>query len=310
MRVLVTGVAGFIGSHFAEALVKRGRNVVGLDNFNDFYPVECKQANAKYLERLGVEILTLDLRENDLERYLPKDITHIFHFAAQPGLSANSTFQDYLSNNVMATKQLLDYAKTLSTAPYFINISTSSVYGSYATQSEDKIPEPSSMYGVTKLMAEQMVLSEYRNLLLPACSFRLYSVYGPRERPDKMFSKLLNAGLQHKPFYLFEGSASHRRSFTYISDIVDGLLLFLKNQDVCNGEIINLGSDIEYTTVEGILAVEALLGQSIELISKSSRIGDQMHTRALIDKAKRILGYNPKISLEQGLKQQLDWIRS
>lgn len=310
MKILVTGVAGFIGSNFAEALIKQGLDVVGVDNFNDYYSVECKRRNADYLEKIGVEILILDLRELDLSRYLPKNITHIFHLAAQPGLSTNSSFEDYLSNNVMATKQLLDYAKTLSTVPYFINISTSSVYGTYATRSEDKIPQPTSWYGLTKLMGEQLVLSEYRNRTLPTCSFRLYSVYGPRERPDKMFSKLLSAGIDNKPFYLYEGSATHSRSFTYVSDIVDGLLLFLDKQDVCKGEIFNLGSEIECTTAEGICAVETLLGRSIELVAKPSRIGDQLRTCAVIDKAKRVLGYHPIVSLDQGLKKQLDWMQS
>lgn len=310
MKILVTGVAGFIGSNFAEALIRQGENVVGVDNFNNYYSVACKQNNAKHLEKLGVEILTLDLRESDLKKCLPKDITHIFHFAAQPGLSVSCSFEDYWTNNVMATKQLLDYAKGLSTTPYFINISTSSVYGSYATRSEDKIPEPTSWYGVTKLMGEQLVLSEYRNLALSACSFRLYSVYGPKERPDKMFSKLLLAGINNKPFYLYEGSAAHSRSFTYVSDIIDGLLLFFDNQEVCNGEIFNLGSETECTTAEGILAVETLLERSIKLVTQPSRLGDQLRTCAVIDKAKRVLGYNPKVSLEQGVKQQLDWLQS
>lgn len=309
MKVLVTGAAGFIGSNFAESLVERGISLVGVDNYSDYYSIELKQENSRQLEKLGVEVLNIDLREPNLKDLLPKDITHIFHFAAQPGLSSSCTFDDYLSNNVYATKNLLEYASSLLVRPYFINISTSSVYGCYATRSEDQIPEPTSWYGVTKLMSEQLVLAASRSSVLSACSFRLYSVYGPKERPDKMFSKLLYAGIHNTSFNLYKGSAEHSRSFTYVSDIIDGLLLFFDNQEACKGEIFNLGSEVEYSTSEGIKAVEAVIGKSIQLIPTDSRSGDQLKTCAVIDKARRILGYNPTTSLEQGIRKQLAWMQ-
>lgn len=310
MKILITGIAGFIGSNFAEALVNQGTKVLGVDNYNDYYSVALKKQNVKHLEELGVEVLNLDLRKEDISNYLPNDITHIFHFAAQPGLSSSCTFEDYLSNNVIATKNLLDYAKSFEVTPYFINICTSSVYGSFATCSEDQVPEPTSWYGVTKLMGEQMVLAASRSSALSACSFRLYSVYGPRERPDKMFSKLLSAGLNNTSFNLYNGSYTHSRSFTYVSDIVDGLLLFFKHQDVCNGEIFNLGSEVEYTTAQGLDVVEAVLGKSITIIPVASRQGDQLKTCAVIDKARSVLGYNPTTSLEEGVRKQLAWMQS
>lgn len=309
MKILVTGAVGFIGSHTAERLTHLGHNVVGVDNFSPYYSENLKKLNEDALKKAGVSVLKLDLRTDDLSALLPNDIDYIFHFAAQPGISSTSTFEDYFTNNIIATKNLVDYALSLSNFKLFVNIGTSSIYGLEATFPEDKAPKPASHYGVTKLAAEQLVLQKSREKLMAACSLRLYSVIGPRERPEKMYTKLIDLGLKGKPFPLFEGSASHLRSFTYVGDIVDGVVSVIGKETVLDGEIINLGTEVEHTTQEGIKAVEDVLGKPIAIDIKPKRPGDQWRTKANIDKAKKLLNYNPQTTLLEAVKKQVDWYK-
>jgi len=309
MKVLITGAAGFIGSHTAERCKEMGYEVLGVDNYSPYYDVSLKELNAKKLSDKGIEVLKLDLRTDDLEDRLPSDIDYIIHFSGHPGISAASSFEDYLSNNIIATQNLLNWIEGLDNKPYFINIATSSIYGLEATLSEDQAPLPASWYGVTKLAAEQLVLAYTRRNLLNGTSFRLYSVYGPRERPDKMYTRLIDCGLNDKEFPLYEGSVKHLRSFTYVQDIIDGIVSVFGKEDVCNGEIINLGIDKENTTAEGIEAVEKVLGLKIKMSIIPARPGDQSRTLANIEKAKRLLNYNPKTSLLEGVKAQVEWFK-
>lgn len=311
MKILVTGAAGFIGSHTAERLFQMGHEVVGLDNFSPYYSEELKQINAGELREKGIQLLECDLREPISFKLLPKDFDVVIHFAAHPGISNTSSFEDYLTNNVVATKNLLDFADTCKIKPYFINIATSSIYGSEATFDETKAPQPTSFYGVTKLAAEQLVLAKARLNQLQGCSLRLYSVYGPRERPDKLYTKLIACGLKNEEFPLYPGSLEHLRSFTYVQDIVDGIVSVFDHFDTCNGEIVNLGTEEENTTQAGIQVVEELLGKTIHMKHlTSSRTGDQLRTRAVIDKARKLLNYNPQTSLKTGLQHQVDWYKA
>ncbi|WP_282135072.1 NAD-dependent epimerase/dehydratase family protein [Seonamhaeicola maritimus] len=309
MKILVTGAAGFIGSHTAERLKSLGYDVIGIDNFSSHYSVDLKRLNEKSLLEKGISVLDKNLNDTNLKDTLPKDIEYIFHFAAQPGISSTSTFKDYLENNILATRSISDYAENLPNLKLFVNIGTSSVYGLEATFSEDREPKPASYYGVTKLAAEQLVLQKSREQIFRSCSLRLYSVIGPRERPEKMFTKLIDLGLKGKPFPLFEGSDKHLRSFTYVGDIVDGIVSVIGKEAVLNGEIINLGTDKEYTTQEGIEAVEASLGKSIKLNIIPKRPGDQLRTRANIDKARKLLDYNPTTSLMEAVNEQVVWFK-
>ncbi|MFK5981531.1 MAG: NAD-dependent epimerase/dehydratase family protein [Flavobacteriaceae bacterium] len=309
MKILVTGAAGFIGSHTAERCKEMGYEVLGLDNYSPYYDVSLKELNAKTLSEKGIEVLKLDLRTDDLAERLPLDIDYIIHFSGHPGISATSSFEDYLSNNIIATQNLLNWIEGLENKPYFINIATSSIYGLEATLSEDQAPLPASWYGVTKLAAEQLVLAYTRRNLLNGTSFRLYSVYGPRERPDKMYTRLIDCGLNDKEFPLYDGSLKHLRSFTYVQDIIDGIVSVFGKEDVCNGEIINLGIDKENTTAEGIEAVEEVLGIKIKMNPIPARPGDQSRTLANIDKAKRLLNYNPQTTLLEGVKAQVNWFK-
>jgi nucleoside-diphosphate-sugar epimerase len=307
MKILVTGAVGFIGSHTAERLQSLGHEVVGIDNFSPYYSETLKKLNEKALAEKGISVINKDLRDTDLIASLPKDIHYIFHFAAQPGISKTSTFEDYFSNNIIATKNLIDYALQLPNLKMFVNIGTSSIYGLEATFPESMAPKPASHYGVTKLAAEQLVLQKSREKQFKACSLRLYSVIGPRERPEKMYTKLIACAFNDEAFPLYRGSATHLRSFTYVGDIVDGVVSVINNEDVTDGEIFNLGTEVEHTTQEGIEAVEAVIGKSIKIDHVEARAGDQLRTKADIDKARKLLRYNPQTTLLEGVKKQVEW---
>lgn len=310
MNILVTGASGFIGSHTSERLKSLGHQVIGVDNFNDYYSLDLKQLNAKALSSQGVTIINKDLRDEDLAEVLPKDINYIFHFAAQPGISVTSTFEDYFTNNIIATKNLIDYALQLNNLKLFVNIGTSSIYGLEATFPESVAPKPASHYGVTKLTAEQLVLQKSREQQFDACSLRLYSVIGPRERPEKMYTKLIACAYNETAFPLYDGSAAHLRSFTYVGDIVDGIVSVISNEAKVNGEIINLGTEVEHTTQDGIDAVEAVIGKKINIDHVAARAGDQLRTKANIDKARTLLNYNPQTTLLEGVRAQVEWYKA
>ena len=309
MKILVTGAAGFIGSHTSERLAEMGHEVIGIDNFSPYYNIELKELNAKTLSEKGIKILRIDLRTDNLLESLPEDFDFIFHFSAHPGISNTSTFEDYFSNNILATKNLLDFALQFEKPPFIVNIGTSSIYGLEATFPENVAPKPASWYGVTKLAAEQLVLAKSREGKLQSTSLRLYSVYGPRERPDKLYTRLIDCGLNNKPFPLYNGSEKHLRSFTYVQDIVDGIVSIIGKESTVNGEIFNLGTEEESTTASGIATVEDLLDTKIEISAKPPRAGDQSRTKANIDKARKLLDYNPTTTLEEGLKAQIEWFR-
>ncbi|WP_397362182.1 NAD-dependent epimerase/dehydratase family protein [Olleya sp. R77988] len=310
MKILVTGAAGFIGSHTCERLHDLGHDVVGLDNFNDYYSLALKTLNEKALTEKGIKVIKTDLRDDNLAEVLPKDINYIFHFAAQPGISATSTFEDYFTNNIIATKNLIDYALLCKDLQLFVNIGTSSIYGLEATFPESVAPKPASHYGVTKLTAEQLVLQKSREKLFKSCSLRLYSVIGPRERPEKMYTKLIACAFNGDAFPLYDGSASHLRSFTYVGDIVDGIVSVIGNETKVDDQIINLGTEVEHTTQEGIEAVEQVIGQSIKIDHVKARVGDQLRTKANIDKARKLLNYNPQTTLLEGVKAQVEWYKA
>ncbi|MGB1307884.1 MAG: NAD-dependent epimerase/dehydratase family protein [Oceanihabitans sp.] len=309
MKILITGAAGFIGSHTAERLSELGHEVIGVDNFSPYYSIDLKKQNEKALTNKGVSIINKDLRDTNLASVLPKDINYIFHFAAQPGISKTSTFEDYFSNNIIATKNVIDYALTLSDLALFVNIGTSSIYGLEATFPENVAPKPASHYGVTKLAAEQLVLQKSREQHFKSCSLRLYSVIGPRERPEKMYTKLIACAFNKETFPLYAGSATHLRSFTYVGDIVDGVVSVISNEAKVDGEIINLGTEVEHTTQEGIETVEAVIGKSIKIDNVAARAGDQLRTKANIDKAKSLLNYKPTTTLYAGVAAQVKWYK-
>lgn len=309
MNILVTGAAGFIASHLCEDLASKGFNVYGIDNFNDYYDVKLKRLNAADLLTKGVKIFEVDLN-SDLSEVFKVKYDYIYHLAAQPGISATTSLEEYVTNNIYATQNLLDFVlKYNADLKMFVNIATSSVYGLEATVDETVPPQPVSFYGATKLAAEQLALALQRTNKLKVCSIRLYSVYGPRERPEKLYTLLVENLFNNKPFPLFEGSEKHERSFTYVGDIVEGLTSIIGKEEVINGEIVNLGTDEVNTTGQGIDLVQKIMNKKLIIDHKPPRKGDQQRTAAVIDKARKLLDYNPKTSFEDGLKEQVKWYK-
>ena len=309
MKILVTGAAGFIGSHVAEHFAEQGHETYGMDNFSDYYSVELKRLNAAQIQAKGVQLIEADITQ-DFSKKLPEHFDYIFHFAAQPGISAITSLEEYVKNNIFAIQNLLEWTlQHNKNLKCFINIATSSIYGNQATLPEDAIPQPISFYGITKLAAEQLVLAIQRLGKFKACSLRLYSVYGPRERPEKLYTKLIESIFKNKSFPLYKGSEHHSRSFTYVTDVINAIAKTIGREDIINGEIINIGSDKQYTTQEGIQLTEKIIGKKAKIEITPPRIGDQLRTVAIIDKAKRLLDYNPSTSFEDGLRQQVVWYK-
>jgi UDP-glucuronate 4-epimerase len=309
MKILVTGAAGFIGSHLVERLAARGHQVVGLDCYTDYYDRRLKDLNATQVRAAGVKIEPLDLATDDL-RAAVMDAEAVFHFAAQPGISSQTSFEIYVRNNLTATYRLLEAVRGVKSLRCFVNISTSSIYGAHATDTEEAAPKPTSYYGVTKLAAEQLAMAYNRQMGMPVCSLRLFSVYGPRERPEKLYPKLIGSILEGTEFPLYGESEGHFRSFTYISDVIDACEAVTGNLERCAGEIFNIGCDKEVSTVDAIAAVEEMIGRKAHLVRKAARPGDQLRTCANIEKARRVLGYEPKVGLMEGLKAEVEWYRA
>lgn len=308
MKIIVTGVAGAIGSHLAERLAGLGHEVVGIDSLTDYYSPKIKRITVKDIKTKGVKVHYKDLALDKID-HLFKDADVVYHLAAQPGISSKTAFEDYLKNNIVATQKLLEAIKKNKKLKMLFHASTSSVYGKHAHGDETTEPKPASHYGVTKLAAEQLALSYHRQFGIPVSVLRFFSVYGERERPEKFWYKLIRAMHNDEEVTMYEGSENHVRSYTYISDTIDGCILALNNLDKVAGEIFNLGTDKANTTGEGLRIVEKLMKKKAKIILLPKRHGDQLETSANIDKIRKILKYGPKVNLEQGLKRQIEWYK-
>lgn len=306
MKILITGAAGYIGSHLADRLLDAGHQVVGVDCFSPYYERATKERNAAAALERGMTLHEIDLASAALDACC-SGVELIYHCAAQPGISASTPFDDYLRNNVVATQRLIETALPSPDLRMFVNLGTSSIYGADATGPETEAPQPTSYYGVTKLAAEQLVLAAQRERDMPACSLRLFSVYGPRERPEKLIPRLVRAISAQTPFPLYEGAREHMRSFTFISDIIDGLALVPDHIDAVNGQILNLGSTLQRSTGWVIDFVESEMGRAANVDTQPRRPGDQLATHANIDRARELLGYAPRVEPEEGLRQAIAW---
>ncbi|EDY84241.1 hypothetical protein VDG1235_3872 [Verrucomicrobiia bacterium DG1235] len=323
VRVLITGVAGFIGSNLAKRLLEGGYDVVGVDAFTDYYSVALKRKSARGLVAEGVELLELDLADAACPAVTPhlENVDAVVHFAGQPGISARTPWEDYNRNNVVATHRLVEAASRAG-VKRFVNISSSSVYGLRAMDSEVGEPKPASWYGETKLAAELEVMGAVRQGWqmedgklrnedgrggFSACSLRLFSVYGERERPEKLFPRLMRAIGKGEAFPLFEGSWEHQRSFTYVGDICEAIVACLENWEKAEGEIFNVGTDKCFTTGEAIETVQAIMGKEARIEVMPRRPGDQAATHANIEKIRRVLGWEPRTSLREGLERMVRW---
>lgn len=307
-RCMVTGAAGFIGSHLSEALTARGVDVVGVDTFIPYYPREIKETNLATLRtRSNFKFHEVDLRTGDLAPLLDGcDV--VFHLAAMPGLMKSwSDFSLYNTCNCDATLRLLEAARAVR-LPHFIHVSTSSVYGKEATQGEEAVPQPFSPYGITKLAAENLCRAFEANFGQPITILRYFSVYGPRQRPDMAYNILIRTLLTDGTFTMF-GDGEQTRSNTFVADCVKATILAAEKRDAALGQVFNVGGGEIVSLNEVIRRLEELTGKKARIERKPARPGDQKHTAANIGKARSLLGYNPVTPVTDGLKAQVEWQR-
>ncbi|HEX6724016.1 MAG TPA: NAD-dependent epimerase/dehydratase family protein [Gaiella sp.] len=301
MRYLVTGAAGFIGSHLADALVAEAHDVVGLDSFNDYYDPARKRANAD-----GLPVVEADLLDADLDGLLG-DVDGVFHLAGQPGVRASfgPGFELYVARNVHASGRLFEAAARRGVRVVFA--SSSSVYGDAETYptSEDVVPRPIAPYGVTKLCVEHLASAHGRTTGLDAVGLRYFTVYGPRQRPDMAFTPMLEALAAGTPFRLF-GDGSVSRSFTYVADAVVGTIAAMTRGRA--GEIYNVGGGEEASMSEAIALAEHVAGRELAIERHGAAVGDVRRTRADVTKAGAELGWEPTTGLADGLRAHWEWV--
>jgi UDP-glucuronate 4-epimerase len=306
MTCLVTGAAGFIGSHLSERLVADGHSVIGVDAFIPYYPKAIKEANVAALRAgPGFTFHAADLRTDPLLPLLD-GVDVVFHLAAMAGLAKSWTdFDLYQSCNLTATQRLLDAVRQSPGVSRFIYASTSSVYGRYASGDDTLPARPISPYGVTKLAGENLCRAFHEEHGLPLVVLRYFSVYGPRQRPDMGYHRFITALLEGRPITVF-GDGQQVRGNTYISDCVDATIAALRAP---LGETYNVGGG-ETASVWDILAkLEAITGCRAQVRREPPRPGDQRHTCADTGKLHRHVGWQPRIGLDTGLAEQVAWQR-
>ena len=305
-RCIVTGAAGFIGSHLCEELLAAGHEVVGIDAFIPYYPRPLKETNlSAYQDHENFSFHEVDLRSADLEPIIDGGDV-VFHLAAMAGLMRSwSDFQLYSSCNAEATQRLLEAAKNTK-LPQFIFGSTSSVYGREATGDESTPLAPFSPYGITKLASENLCRAYEANFGQAFTVLRYFSVYGPRQRPDMAYNILIRGLMNGETFPMF-GDGEQTRSNTYVKDCVKATMLAFENQDKALGETFNVGGGEIISLNAVITLLEELTGETMKLDRQAARPGDQKHTAACVDKARELLGYNPTTSVRDGLSAQIAW---
>jgi UDP-glucuronate 4-epimerase len=294
VKYVVTGAAGFIGSHLAEALAAAGHQVAGVDAFTDFYDPGLKRENAA-----GLDVRELDLADEQLDL---RGVDGVFHLAGQPGVRASwgPEFDLYVRRNVLATQRVTEAAAQVGVRLVFA--SSSSIYGNaerYPTP-EDVVPAPISPYGITKLAGEHLV----RAYGSDAVVLRYFTVYGPRQRPDMAFTRLLTALAEGHPFELF-GDGSQTRGFTYVSDAVSGTIAAMERAPA--GAVYNVGGGSEATMLEAIALAEQVSGRTLELVEGPAAAGDARRTAADAARIRADLGWTPEVGLEDGLRAHWEW---
>jgi UDP-glucuronate 4-epimerase len=302
-RYLVTGCAGFIGSHLTQALTGSGCAVVGVDAFTDNYARAIKERNLSRCRVLAeVDFTELDLATGDLEP-LFEGIDGVFHLAARPGVrtSWGPTFQGYLHDNLLATQRVFEAA--VQAGVRVVYASSSSVYGAadaYPLR-EDATPKPVSPYGVSKLACEALAGAYERSLGLDAIGMRFFSVYGPRQRPDMAFAAVFDCLARGLPFRLF-GNGRQSRDFTFVADVVEATLAAMQKAPA--GRVYNVGGGSEISMLDALTLCERICGRRLEVCHDGTGTGDARRTLADFDRAKTELGWIPRTSLEEGLRAQ------
>jgi UDP-glucuronate 4-epimerase len=309
---VVTGVAGFVGSHLAERLLASGATVIGVDCFSDYYDRAAKQANLAVLARSDQFALReLDLAADDLTGVV-READVIFHEAGQPGVGASwgDDFALYVRSNELATQRLLEAAVGARRLARFVYASSSSVYGDAdeLPVTERTPPRPVSPYGVTKLAAEHLC-GAYGRLGVPTVSLRYFTVYGPRQRPDMAFTKFIRATLNDGEITI-HGDGEQSRDFTYVSDIVEGSVAAgHPSRELSPGAVYNLGGGSPATINRVLAIIERATGRTPHVRYDTALPGDARHTHADCSAAARDLGFEPRTTLEEGLRSQIAWVK-
>ena len=308
-KILITGIAGFIGFHLASFLIKKGDYVIGCDNFNDYYTPELKNARAEKLNALGIEIIPLDIQDiQEIDPLLKdKGITHIVHLAAQAGVRFSITHpMPYADSNLSGLLSILELARSLKAKLIFA--SSSSVYGDNTKipfSENDRTDSPISLYAATKKSGELLAKSYHHLYEIPMTGLRFFTVYGPWGRPDMAYYSFSEKILKGQPIPVFN-HGKMERDFTYIDDIIEGTSTAI---DHCNSfEIYNLGNNQPEPLMNLITLLESALGKKALIDYKPMQAGDVTTTFADISKAQKHLGFIPKTSLATGLDKFTDWL--
>lgn len=312
MRCLVTGVAGFVGSHLTERLLADGHEVWGIDAFTDYYPRYIKERNLRSLRSwdsftfIEGNLLTLSLSS------VLEGMDWVFHQAAQAGVRASwgKQFSQYTEFNVLATQRLLEAALKFKSIQRFVYASSSSIYGDTSVFPivESVVPYPVSPYGVTKLAAEHLCSLYHTNFGLPTVSLRYFTVYGPRQRPDMAFHRFCKAIIEHQPLHIY-GDGQQTRDFTYISDVVEANIRAAEG-NAAVGKVFNIAGGSRVTIQHVIQTLQQICGNSIDVAFASEQHGDVRHTFADTTFAERVLGYRPLVPLHEGLAHEFADIQS
>ena len=311
---LVTGAAGFIGSHLAERLLSENLDVIGLDCFTDYYARRDKELNLSWLRAASrFRFVEGDLCAIDLRELLAREkVQYIFHSAGQAGVRSSwaQNFDAYVRNNILATQRLLEACRALAPqVTRLIFASSSSIYGDaekFPTD-EEELPRPVSPYGVTKLAAEHLCALYAKQYGVPVVSLRYFSVYGPRHRPDMAFRIFISSLLRSEPIQVL-GDGQQTREFTYVGDIVEANLLAWRAPD-SRGRVYNIGGGSRVTLNAALEILGELTGTRPQVNYKPPAPGDHRHGAADISRAQRELKYQPRIKLEEGLRRQVEWQR-
>lgn len=312
MRCLVTGAAGFVGSHLAERLLADGHEVCGIDAFIDYYDRSIKEQNLEgprswenfsFVEGNLIHLPLTSLLEG---------VDWIFHQAAQAGVRASwgEEFARYTECNVLATQRLLETALRVGCVKRLVYASSSSVYGDAQTFPivEDAQLRPFSPYGVTKLAAENLCTLYHHNFGVPTVSLRYFTVYGPRQRPDMAFHKFCKAILNHEPIRIYD-DGYQTRDFTFISDVVEANIRAATSETAI-GQVMNIAGGSRVTLRSVIDILEEVTSKPVLVAFEEKQHGDVRHTFADTKRAQRLLNYHPLISLQQGLADEFDYTRS